>query len=384
MTDPLWLEGIRILDFSRLLPGPFCTLLLADMGADVIKIEDVRGGDYARYYPPMVDDVGVFFASLNRNKRSMTLNLKSEEGVAIARRLAAEADVVIESFRPGVMDRLGVGYEALKNVNPALIYCAITGYGQDGPFRDRAGHDMNYMAHAGLLDQNGEPEAPTVPGFQLADIAGGALFAAVGISSALFHRERSGEGAFIDISMTEGSLAFATPMLAAAAAGESVERSRGMLTGGIPAYNVYRTLDDRFLAVGSLEPKFWMGFVQAIGAPELVGEGHGSGEEAQTVQEKVQELIRQKTFEEWMSVFGSIDVCVEGVLTMQEVLESELHQVRERFFQLSGIHHTRTPLTPIDRQNQPPPELGEHTTEILQDAGFGADDIERFAEGGAI
>ena len=246
-----------------LVPGPFCTLLLADMAADVIKVEDTRGGDYARYYPPMVGDFGAFFASVNRNKRSITLNLKSAEGVEIARKLAAESDVVIESFRPGVMANLGVGYDDLKAVNPSLVYCSISGYGQTGPFAKRAGHDLNYMAHAGLLDQNGAT-SPNVPGFQLADIAGGALYAALGITSALFRRERTGVGAHLDISMTEGALSLAIPALATISAGGEAPRGQGMLTGGIAAYNVYETRDERYLAVGSLEPKFWAGFVQAI------------------------------------------------------------------------------------------------------------------------
>lgn len=374
MTE-LWLEGIRVLDFSRLLPGPFCTMLLADMGADVVKIEAPGGGDYARYYPPSVDGNGVFFSSVNRNKRSMTVNLKDPEGVDLIERLARDADVVIESFRPGVMDRLGVGYEALSKLNPKLIYCAISGYGQTGPYAKRAGHDLNYLAHTGLLDQTGEPEAPTVPGFQLADIAGGALYAALGICGALFHRERRGSGSFLDISMTEGALSLATMMLANTAAGHPVERSDGMLTGGIPSYDVYRTLDDRFLAVGPLEPKFWVGFVNAIESPELVHLGHATGEEGEKARTLIAEKIEQKTYDAWVELFAELDVCVEGVQTLEEVLESEIHRTREIFFELAGITQVRTPVTPT-REHTPAPALGQHTEAILAELGYSSQEIE--------
>ncbi len=373
-----WLSGVRVLDFSRLLPGPFATLLFADMGADVIKIEDTLGGDYARYYPPMVDESSAFFESVNRNKRSMTLNLKSEQGKEVARRLASTADVVVESFRPGVMANLGVGFEDLRAVNPDIIYCSISGYGQSGPMRDRAGHDMNYMALAGLMGQNGTDAHLTVPGFQVADLAGGALYAALGVTSALFHRERTGDGAFIDISMTEGALSLAIPLMAMHAAKGETRAGKGMLTGGIAAYNLYETKDGRYLSVGSLEPKFWAGFVDAIGAPELIGSGHTNGDDE--AQHAVAALMRQRPLAEWMAVFSNLDVCVEPVLNLDEILESELHRAREVFFSLRGVTQVRTPVSPR-QEHRAAPKLGEHTEAILSELGM---DFTGLRESGAV
>ncbi len=384
-NDDLWLSDLKVLDLSRLLPGPFCTLLLADMGADVLKIEAPSGGDYARYYPPVVGDYGAFFAGINRNKRSLSVDLKDERGLGIVRKLVADADVLVESFRPGVMDRLGLGYEALSELNDGLIYCSISGYGQDGPMKERAGHDLNYLARAGLLEQNGRAgQMPSVPGFQLADIAGGALYAAVGILSALHRRDRSGHGAHVDISMTDGALSFHLPLHAQLAAGQPQPRGATMLTGGLPCYNVYETRDGRFLAVGPLEPKFWMGFVQALGAPELAGEGMNAGAAGDETRQKVAEVLREKTLEEWVKVFEAVDVCVEPVRTPAEALEDELFRARQMFFEINGVHQTRTPLTPAEREHTPAPGLGEHTSEVLEALGYGADAIGELKQAGVV
>ncbi|MFU8804867.1 MAG: CaiB/BaiF CoA transferase family protein [Bradymonadaceae bacterium] len=380
-----YLSGLKVLDLSRLLPGPFCTLLLADMGAEVIKVEDPRGGDYARYYPPHVGDVGAFFGALNRNKRSITLNLKHERGVELLGRLAKSADVVIESFRPGVMDRLGVGYEALKARNPALVYCAISGYGADGTMQDRAGHDLNYMARCGLLDLNGRPDQkPVVAGFQLADIAGGALYAALGIVSALYRREQTGTGGFLDISMTEGALSFALPSLATLGVGQAVVRGEGMLGGGIPSYDVYETADGRYLSVAPLEPKFWTAFVEVIGMPGLVADGLATGEAGELAKQKVAEILRQKSLVEWVEIFGAVDVCVEPVSTIEEVLEDELFKARKIFFELGGIQQARTPLTPRTLEHTPAPALGEHTDDVLMALGLSELDIAELRSGGIL
>lgn len=373
-----WLEGLRVVDFSRLLPGPFCSLLLADMGADVIKVESPQGGDYARYYPPMVGEYGAFFAGLNRNKRSIALDLKREEGLDAAKRLVASADVVIESFRPGVMARLGLGYEVLSEADERLIYCSISGFGQDGPLATRAGHDLNFMARSGLLDQNGVVgEKPGMPGFQLGDIAGGALYAAVGILGALYHRERTGEGQAVDISMTEGALSFHLAVHASLAAGQPQSRGEGMLTGGLPSYDVYQTGDGRALAVAPLEPKFWDQFVEAIGAPELAPDGMAQGEQGRRTKEEVARILATRTRDEWMEVFARVDVCVEPVLRPEEVVEDELFVARDIFFHLAGVRHTRTPVTPRDAQHRRAPRLGEHTGEILDELGIDVSDESR-------
>ncbi len=371
-----YLDGLRVLDLTRLLPGPMCTMFFADMGADVVKIEDTNGGDYARYYPPMAGEHSAFFASLNRNKRSLKLNLKAEGGPEVLKRLVADADVLIESFRPGVMDRLGVGWDVLREVNPRLVYCAISGYGQTGPMRDTAGHDLGYMARTGLLDLMGRKDGRLiVPPLQVADIAGGSLWAAVGVLAALFGRERTGEGAFVDISMTEGVMPFAIPSVAALAAGEPPARGDEMLTGGLPCYDVYETRDGRHLAVAPLEPKFWTAFTQTIGKPELATDLLDTSGETKRV---IAEVLAEKTLAEWTSIFEGVDACCEPVLTLAEALEDQQHRAREMFFQLSGLTHVRTPVTPSSREHRPAPGYGEHTAEILAEAGFDEDEIARW------
>lgn len=373
------LGGIRVLDLTRLLPGPFCSLLLADLGADVVKIEEPGGGDYARYYPPMVGNVGTFFASLNRNKRSMTLNLKDERGVALLLELVKSADVLIESFRPGVMERLGVGYEVVRAKNPRLIYCSISGYGQSGALQTRAGHDLNFMALSGVLEQTGRAgEAPVIPGFQLADIAGGAMYAAFGIVAQLYRMERSGgqaQGCHVDISMAEGALSFHLPVQAGQSGGVQARRGEEMLTGGVPSYGVYETQDGKYLAVAALEPKFWLGFVDAIGAPELAQSGLLTGEAGQKVRAQIAAILKTRTRDAWAEIFSGLDLCVEPVLTPQEAFESELFRARSMFFELNGIRQTRLPLTPEGLEHRAPPELGEHTEEVLQEVGLGASEI---------
>jgi crotonobetainyl-CoA:carnitine CoA-transferase CaiB-like acyl-CoA transferase len=385
-SDDLWLSDLKILDLSRLLPGPFCTLLLADMGADVLKIEEPGGGDYARYFPPMIanNSVSAFFAGINRNKRSMTLNLKDESGVEILGKLVADADILVESFRPGVMERLGLGYEALRGINEGLIYCSISGYGQDGPMNQRAGHDLNYMARAGLLEQNGPAAGPpSMPGFQVADIAGGTLYAAIGILGALHKRDRTGKGDLVDISMTDGALSLHLPLHASAAAGQAPQRGAEMLNGGLPCYNIYATGDQKYLAVAALEPKFWAGFVEAIGAPQLLSDGMNSGAAGIETRRQVAEILGAKPLDEWLQIFAEVDVCVEPVRSPAEALKDELFRARRRFFDIAGTHQTRTPLTPLDRQHTPAPRLGEHTDEVLGELGLG-DKAEELRAAGVV
>ncbi len=366
-----YLQGVRVVDLSRLLPGPFATLLLADMGAQVIKVEDPMRGDYARYYPPMVGTSSAFFQSLNRNKYGVTLNLKTPRGQQLLRRLLEDADVLIESFRPGVLSRLGFEIDELRHDFPELVICSITGYGQTGPKRDHAGHDANYLALAGVLDRNGRRDKPPhLPGFQLADIAGGSLYAALGITSALYRREQSGQGTHLDISMTEGALSFLIPAIARHAAGDEDERGAAMLSGGLPSYRVYPTSDDRHLAVGALEPKFWDPFVTAIGAEELQGRGLTRGEEGQKIARQLGKIIQSKPLGHWEDVLQDLDVCVEPVRHLDEVLDSELHTAREVFFEMQGLTHVSTPLTPRDGEHRPPPDHGQDNEEIYGDLGF--------------
>src|SRR4051794_21605065 len=327
------LEGLRVLDLSRLLPGPFCSLLLADLGADVVKVEDTGMGDYVRWSPPFYEGAdptagGAFFLALNRGKRSVRVNLKQPGGRDVLLRLVRDADVLLESFRPGVLDRLGVGYERLREENHGLVYCAITGYGQDGPNRDRSGHDLNYLGLVGLLGLTGDRDGPPVQAAgQIADVGGGALMAAVGILAALRERDRSGEGQLVDVSMADGSLSWLA-MLAARylVDGQVPRRGDPELAGSLVCYRPYECADG-WVTLGALEPKFWQAWCRGVGREDLVDQQFqrpGSDTHAQ-----VQAIFRERTRDEWQAFAGEHDCCLEPVLELDEALDSELVRARE-------------------------------------------------------
>ena len=315
MTLPL--EGLRVLDLSRLLPGPFATMVLADLGADVVKVEEPGGGDWLRGMPPLAGDESGAFHALNRNKRSISIDLRRPEGVATFLRLARRADAVVESFRPGVLDRLGVGWEALRRENRRLVLCSISGYGQDGPYAQRAGHDLDYCAIAGVLAANGTPERPAPIGVQVADVAGGAWPAAAGVLAALLGRDRTGEGAHVDVSMTEGALAMlALPLGMAWSRGTPIARGTELLDGGAGCYDVYRTKDGKFVALGALEPKFFSAFCAAVGRPELAErqlDDGGRGPRAE-----LEAIFAARTRDEWTALAARHDVCLAPVLEGEE------------------------------------------------------------------
>jgi alpha-methylacyl-CoA racemase len=387
----LALDDVRVLDLTRLLPGPFCTLLLADFGADVIKVEDTAGGDYMRWMPPLVDDYSAMFHPLNRNKRSLAIDLKNPLGREAFLRLAATADVVVESFRPGVMDRLGIGFAALRDVNPRLVLCSISGYGQDGPFRDRAGHDLNYAAVAGVLLLGGSAgSAPAMPGLQVGDLGGGALDAALAIMIALHHATRTGRGQHCDISMVDGLISWtavhASQLFATA---EVPGPGHGMLTGRYPCYRIYACADG-YLSVGALEPKFWREFVEVVGLPELAESGLVDGEEGQRTIAAVQALLRTRTRAQWEEVLAGHDVCVEPVLDIGETFEHP--QVRSRGMRLDAgdgrpTAQTGFPIRLTDspaRYRRAAPGYGEHTDEVLTEAGYGTEQLASLRAAGAI
>jgi crotonobetainyl-CoA:carnitine CoA-transferase CaiB-like acyl-CoA transferase len=380
-SPPLPLCGIRVLDLSRLLPGPFCTLILSDLGADVIKVEDTGIGDYLRPMPPSYADLGGRFVALNRDKRSVSLDLKKAEGVQAFLRLAAKADVVVESFRPGVMEKLGVGWEALAKVNPRLVLLRISGYGQTGPYRERAGHDLNYLALAGVLGLMGVPEMPEVPGVQMADIAGGGLWGAVAVLGALLGRTADEGGRQIDLSMTDGVVPFLGPDLVSAWAGKrQPRRGAEILTGGNACYGVYRTSDGKFLSVGALEPKFWLTFCATIGRKGDAGEIIASPPEQARIRAEVQGVLGQKTRAEWEAIFAKVDCCVEPVLEPDELREHPLHRARQTFYALEDsqrgpLPQVRTPVGSSDG-HRPPPRQGQHSREVLAEAGFADADID--------
>jgi alpha-methylacyl-CoA racemase len=393
------LSDIRVLDLTRLLPGGFCSLLLADFGAEVVKVEDTGGGDYVRWAPPYYGEdehqqLGTrssLYLALNRGKRSARIDLKSEAGRDAFLRLAREFDVVLESFRPGVLDRLGVGYERLREVNPGIVYCAITGYGQTGPHTARAGHDIDYLALNGLLGLTGSPDGPPVQAAgQIADIGGGALMAAFGVMAALHERRRSGEGQLVDVSMTDGSLAW----LALVAGrylcdGQVPGRGDLELAGRIICYFPYEARDG-WIACGALEPKFWQAFCRGVGREDLIeAQFERPGSDAWR---EVAETFRSRTREEWRAFNDEHDCCVEPILGLDEALDSDLVREREMVVELEQPHMGtvrqlgipvklgRTP----GKVEEPAPALGEHTIEVLKEVGYPDDEIEALLAEGAV
>jgi len=395
-VTPTALEGVRVLDLSRLLPGGFCSLLLADFGAEVLKVEDTGMGDYARWAPPNYDGAAdsaksALFLALNRNKRSIRLNLKEEGGREVLLRLAGEYDVVLESFRPGVLDRLGVGYDRLRERNPGLVYCAITGYGQDGPYRDRSGHDLNYIGLVGVLGLTGDRGGPPIqPGGQIADIGGGAMMAAFGILAALRERDRSGQGQLVDVSMADGALSWLA-MVAGRYLCDGVAPRRGdpELAGRLICYRPYACADG-WVTLGALEPKFWQAWCRGVGREDLVPaqfEAPGSDAHAQ-----VERIFLERTREQWRAFASEHDCCLEPVLELDEALDSTLVRAREMVVELDQpgagpvqqlgvpVKLSRTP----GGLSRPGPVLGEHTDDVLAASGYSDDEVAALKESGAV
>jgi crotonobetainyl-CoA:carnitine CoA-transferase CaiB-like acyl-CoA transferase len=360
-------------------------LVLSDLGASIDKVEDPHVGDYLRVFPPLKQGLSGRFNALNRDKRSIAIDLKHTQGPETLRRLLPRYDVVVESFRPGVMERLGLGYEAMRAANPRIILCSISGYGQTGPLSQRAGHDLNYVSVAGVLGSAGPADGPpAVPPMQLADIAGGALFSAVGILAALYEAKSSGTGRHLDVSMCEGSLAFLIPELGNLdATGTTSPRGAELLTGGSASYSVYRTKDDRFLSVAPLEPKFYLAFNQAIGRPADLSELIQTPELQAKVRREIQAILATKTRDEWETIFAGQDVCVEPILDAAEVLAHKQHTARRMFYRIGDLHQVRTPFGTTEG-HRPPPKLGEHTDTILTDAGLTAAEIATLRSSGTF
>ncbi len=376
------LENVRVLDLSRLLPGPFASMVLADLGARVDKLEDRKAGDYLRVMPPSADDgMNAVFHDLNRGKRSAVLDLKNEAGRAAFLRLVASYDVLLESFRPGVMERLGLGWETLHEANPKLIYCAITGYGQDGPAAQRAGHDLNYLARAGVLGFTGPAGGPPqVPGVQVADIGGGALYAVIGILGALHERAQTGKGRFVDVSMCEGALTFAMFGYGAHAGGMNPGRGHDVLMGGIAPYGTYATKDGKYMALAALEPKFWTAFCAGVGIKaDLQALAPGAHQEKHKA--ALVEVFASKTRDEWIAFADEHDCCLEPVWTPQEAQQDPQHVARGVFQKGAGFLQTRTPVA--EAREGDAPKKGAHTAEVFADAGFSPDEIEALKQAGA-
>jgi crotonobetainyl-CoA:carnitine CoA-transferase CaiB-like acyl-CoA transferase len=390
------LDGLRVLDLTRLLPGGFCTLLFADLGAEVLKVEDTGMGDYIRWAPPYYDGAedsakSALYLSLNRGKRSIRVNLKEERGREVLLRLVRDYDVLLEGNRPGVMDRLGVGYERLAQENPALVYCAITGYGQDGPYRDRSGHDMNYLGLVGLLGLTGEKGGPPVQSAgQIADLGGGGLMAAFGILAALRERDRSGVGQLVDVSMADGALSWLA-MVAGRyfAEGAAPQRGELELAGRLICYRPY-ACKDGWVTLGALEPKFWAAWCHGVGREELVEkqfEAPGSDAHAE-----VERIFLERTRDEWQAFASQHDCCLEPVLGLDEALDSELVRARQMVVELDqpgtdGVKQLGMPVkfssTPGGPQG-PGPVLGADTEDVLRAAGYSDDEIAGLIDVGAV
>ena len=391
MTQPSHdspLAGVRVLDLTRLLPGPVASLILADLGATVDKVEDPQAGDYARISGPQVDGHSGLFHTLGRGKRSLILDLKHTEGAGVLKRLAARYDVVFEQFRPGVLERLGVGHAVLMDENPKLVVCALTGYGQTGPLRDRAGHDLNYLARAGLLGLQGPADGPPqLPAFQIADVSGG-LWCAIAILAALRQRDATGKGAVLDIAMSDCVAMFALPTLASLLVGGTVpKRGQEMLNGGIAVYDVYQTKDGEAVTLGALEPKFFRIFCEKnqLEADFML---LAPGEHQTELKRRFAEVFRSRTRAEWEQFGRENDCCLEPVLRPDELL-NDPHLVARKLFlerqtEQGTVRTLRTPVTPAEMPVRPPPKPGEHTDAILREAGFDEAEIARLRSAAAI
>ena len=370
------LAGIRVLDLSRLLPGPFCSMILADHGAEVIALEDGSR-----------ETGEIFFNGVNRNKRHISLNLKTEAGKAIFFKLARRADIILEGFRPGVVKRLGVDYEAVKAINPGIIYCSITGYGQTGPLKDAVGHDVNYLSHAGILDLMGDADRPpSIPGVQLADIAGGAMNAALGILLALEARHRTGEGQYIDISMTDGVAGFLIlPRFFQQLFGMAQTRSATMLSHRYACYNTYETRDGEYLALGAVEAVFWARLCRCLDRPDYIPLQYDEARREEIIA-WLREVFKGEDAAHWEESLGQEEICLTRVKTLDQALDSALFREREMVTELVGENGKTVPTMGIPIKlsrtpgslRSPPEDFGESTDAVLKELGYGPEEIAAF------
>lgn len=376
------LTGLIVLDMSRLLPGPYCSMVLADHGARVIAIEDRRfeaeaGGN----------------STVLRNKEHMTLNLKSDKGREIFFELVKQADIILEGFRPGVTNRLGVDYETVSKINPKIIYCSISGYGQTGPYRDVAGHDANYLSVAGVLDLIGPKDsAPSIPGIQIADIAGGGMNAVIGILLALHSRHETGKGQYIDISMTDGSMSLLSIVLSLKKYfGLPVNRSDSILSHRYACYNTYETEDHRYLSIGAVENRFWKNLCEHFNVSEFTPLQYDDSRRHEII-EFMRHQFKQQTLLQWEQEFSGLDICWGPVKTLDEALEEPLFIERQMVVDLTDANGKQIKMlgVPVKLSDTPgsvrtrPPEFGENTDAILKQLGYSDEDISDFSQKGII
>lgn len=384
------LDGIKVIDLSRLLPGPLCTLILADLGAEVIKIEDHMGGDYIRWIEPKMKHQNPTFYALNRNKKSIRLDLRNDEGKEIFRKLIGSAHVVIETFRPGVMDRLGLGWNHLKEINPSLIYCSLTGYGQNGPYKDLPGHDLNYLAISGALSMmQTRKGVPVMAGLPIADVGGGSLPAAIAILAALYNARFTGIGLFLDVSMVDGLNFFLSFLMTQYMADKDLHRAENdWINGGYAFYNVYQASDGEYLALGCVEEKFWSNFCKGIQKEKLVAEMFSDEPRRSEIIDEIAEVIKTKTSSEWLEVFRHSDVCITKVNNLEEALNDPHIMQRQVWFMQEYspeglIPQMNFPVKFSEKNpgwRTPPPQLGEHSEDVLLGIGYSPEDIEEFSK----
>lgn len=395
------LSGIKVLDLTKLAPGPFCTMILGDLGADIIKIEEpgpptgrrAQQAGAAGTQGPVTSFSGSPYNALNRNKKSIGLNLKSGPGKEIYYRLAQRADIVVEEYRPGVAKRLGIDYETLSARNPRLIYCAITGFGQDGPFRNLVGHDLNYIATAGVLSLLGRPgQPPTIPHNLIADYAGGGMHGAIGILAALAARHQTGRGQYVDISMMDGAVSLLVQSLSTFyATGQVPQRGETMLDGGIPHYNVYLTADNKYITIGSLEPWFFANLCRALECEQFIPHEFDSSKREE-IHRFFTEKFKTKTRDEWFDLLTKTDICVGRMLTLDEVDQDPQVRARKMVVELDGPGGEKIRQVGISvKLSETPgairslaPALGQHTDEVLGDLGYEKEQIERWRGEGSI
>lgn len=384
------LAGVRVLDLTRLLPGPLATQHLADFGAEVIKIEDTGAGDYARTMGAMAGETSYFFQIVNRNKKSLRLNLKHPEGKAVFLRLVESADLLFEGFRPGVMNKLGLGYETLAQLNPRLVFCSISGYGQTGPYALRAGHDLNYIGYAGVLDQIGRAgAAPAIPNLQIGDLLGGTMSALFGALVALVDARSNGRGRQVDVSMTDAAFAHAIfPLTRVLAEGGVKPRGDDLLSGGVPCYGVYETADGRYMAVGALEEKFWFLVCDTLNRPDLKPLHLATGADGEGARARVAEIFRSETQAHWTALFDGVDCCVTPVLKLEECLHNAQLQARGMVMEVGGVRQFGPPVKlsgmPEALARAAPARADQDSDAILDELGLSAEQIARLRADGAI
>lgn len=390
MTTPL--EGIKVLDLSRLAPGPFCTMILGDLGADILKVEGPREGRLAVVVS--AEERAIVHNAVERNKRSIVLNLKAEPARKIFYQLAERADVIVEGFRPGVVKRLGVDYDTIKEINPRLIYCSLSGYGQDGPYHNMVGHDINYISIGGALGIIGIPGgAPAIPSNLLADFAAGGMNATIAILAALMAREKTGKGQYADIGMADGVVSLLSFALSGYfGSGVVPQRGNELLTGGVPFYSVYETKDGKYLSIGCLEPWFYENLCRALGREDLIPHQGASGEKREEIFSDFREIFRTRTRDEWFDYLSQWDICVGKVYEFDELATDPQLVHRKMILELDHpkFGKVRQPGISVKLSQTPGsirsfgPVLGQHTEEVLLELGYSKESIEELKKEGAI